>query len=384
MALKDVWINKVDGVSDVMAGDMNLLAEHIIDLEEETQTSKSPYIGENGNWFEWDEMAGSFKDSGVKAEGKTPEKGTDYFTDADKQEIVDDVAKTVKSSEFVKDITKVIFDPESIVEISPGIFDGTNAAIVDFKAIINIDGKEVTITKDTEGLESFAMSGQYGDDGHGNPIGWICENFPYELEPYDDYIVQAFQIVYNGVQYHTGNFTISLAKNYSKLATTKLVKEQVAFADTKADTDMRNVGADGAKYLQYIVFQSGATREVAGQNSFDGTNHNLIDFKIVTTIDGVETTLTKDTEGVTGYSISGGFNGGYISDINSLPYAISGTSCMVDGIYVTYNGTSYSNYDSNTTYFALVVENMNDTVVDKLATLSEVEALISGAISASY
>lgn len=329
MALKDVWINKVDGVDEASAEDVNLLAEHIIDLE--------------GNPLSNSALADL---SNVGADG-------------------------------VMNITKVIFDPESIVEVS-GNFDGTDAAIVDFKAVINVDGVEKTITKDTEGLESFSIQGDYnhhiGNNGNEQEF-FDCRSLPFELEPYNDYIVQAFQIVYNSVQYHTGNFTISLAKNYSKLATTKFVKEKVAFEKTKADVNMRNVGADGAKYLQYIVFQSGATREVAGQNSFDGTNHNLVDFKLVTTINGVETTLTKDTKGVTGYSISGGFNGGYISDITDLPYAISGT-CSVDTISVTYNGTEYTNYDSTTTYSALVVEDMNDTVDDKVATKTEVLALI--------
>ena len=332
MALKDIWTNKIDGVSDIEANDINLLADHIIDLE---------------------------KNSGGGGSTLT----------------IEEVLKEVVSPTVVKDISNVVFDPESIVEVS-GNFDGTDAAIVDFKAVIAVDGVETTITKDTEGLENFSIQGNYNHSGDNS--SWLyfdCRILPFELEPYDDYIVQVFQIVYNGVQYHTGNFTISLAKNYSKLATTKFVEEKVAFEKTKADVNMRNVGADGAKYLQYIVFQSGATREVAGQNSFDGTNHNLIDFKIVTTIDGVETTLTKDTEGVTGYSISGGFNGGYISDITDLPYAISGT-CSVDTISVTYNGKSYSNYDSATTYYALVVENMNDTVDDKLATKTEVLALI--------
>lgn len=41
----------------------------------------TPYIGENGNWWTGE------TDTGVKAEGKTPEKGVDYFTEADKAEM---------------------------------------------------------------------------------------------------------------------------------------------------------------------------------------------------------------------------------------------------------------------------------------------------------
>lgn len=42
----------------------------------------TPYIGENGNWWIGDE------DTGVAAEGKTPVKGEDYFTETDKAELV--------------------------------------------------------------------------------------------------------------------------------------------------------------------------------------------------------------------------------------------------------------------------------------------------------
>ena len=51
----------------------------------------TPHIGENGNWY-----IGTV-DTGVKAagiDGKTPVRGVDYYTDADKQAIVDDVLAT--------------------------------------------------------------------------------------------------------------------------------------------------------------------------------------------------------------------------------------------------------------------------------------------------
>lgn len=296
-------------------------------------------------------------------------------------QIDQEIDAPVIDSETVSAMTEVIFDPESIIE-STGSFDGTDAAIVDFKAVIEVDGVETTITKDTAGLESFYIGGDYNHSDDGMECEYFdCRSFPFLLEPYDDYITQVFQIVYNGVEYYTWNLTIFLAKNYSKLATTKYVKEKVAFADKKADKDMRNVGADGAKYLSSIVFQTGTKREIDGWNSFDGTGLTLVDFKIVTTINGVETTITKDTDGVTDYQISGGFNGEYVRDINSLPYAISGTDCMVDGIYVTLNGKSYSNYDSVTTYFALVVKDINNTTDDKLVSKSEVLELIQNAIN---
>ena len=123
MALKDIWTNKEDGVDDVVAEDINSIAEAVIDLEENGGSSsngKSPYIGDNGNWYEWNDIQQGYVDTGVKAKGQkgdkgeqgiqgekgeqgiqgvqgvqgekgadgyTPQKGVDYWTDSDKEEI---------------------------------------------------------------------------------------------------------------------------------------------------------------------------------------------------------------------------------------------------------------------------------------------------------
>ncbi len=58
--------------------------------------AKPPHIGENGNWYTWNVKSKGFEDSGIKAEGVngmdgkdgyTPQRGIDYWTDADKAEI---------------------------------------------------------------------------------------------------------------------------------------------------------------------------------------------------------------------------------------------------------------------------------------------------------
>ena len=46
----------------------------------------TPYVGENGNWFVWDKTSQAMADSGRPAQGAagfTPQKGVDYFTEAD-------------------------------------------------------------------------------------------------------------------------------------------------------------------------------------------------------------------------------------------------------------------------------------------------------------
>ncbi len=49
-----------------------------------------PYIGDNGNWFLYSTDKGEYEDTGIAAraaDGYTPKKGIDYWTDADKAEI---------------------------------------------------------------------------------------------------------------------------------------------------------------------------------------------------------------------------------------------------------------------------------------------------------
>jgi len=61
----------------------------------EGYTSHPPMIGENENWYVWDGSA--YADTGkpshgeTGADGYTPAKGVDYYTEAEKQEMVDAV-----------------------------------------------------------------------------------------------------------------------------------------------------------------------------------------------------------------------------------------------------------------------------------------------------
>ncbi|MBR5155711.1 MAG: hypothetical protein IKW62_04435 [Clostridia bacterium] len=58
-------------------------------------SAKTPYIGENGNWYEWDRETKTYIDSKVAAKGYIPIRGTDYWTDEDKAEIKEYVDETI-------------------------------------------------------------------------------------------------------------------------------------------------------------------------------------------------------------------------------------------------------------------------------------------------
>lgn len=55
-------------------------------------SAKPPHIGENGNWYVWQNEEEEYADTGVCATGNngyTPKRGIDYWTDDDKAEIED-------------------------------------------------------------------------------------------------------------------------------------------------------------------------------------------------------------------------------------------------------------------------------------------------------
>ena len=70
------------------------------------ESLKTPYIGENGNWYEWDIESQSFVDTGVKSkgedgeDGEVPVKGVDYWTEEDKQEIINEIPGGVVDQSF--------------------------------------------------------------------------------------------------------------------------------------------------------------------------------------------------------------------------------------------------------------------------------------------
>jgi hypothetical protein len=87
--------------------------------KEVMQAAKPPYIGENGNWFVWDLNKGAFVDSGLSAKGATPERGTDYWTPADKEEIAEEASKLVNVPEVVRETG----DSESAVMSQKAVTD---------------------------------------------------------------------------------------------------------------------------------------------------------------------------------------------------------------------------------------------------------------------
>lgn len=64
---------------------MDRLALLALALAKRGGNGLTPTIGENGNWYLGD------TDTGKPSRGDTPQKGTDYWTEADRQSIVNDV-----------------------------------------------------------------------------------------------------------------------------------------------------------------------------------------------------------------------------------------------------------------------------------------------------
>ena len=61
-----------------------------------------PYVGENNSWFLYDPFLKKYVDSGVPASGYSPVCGIDYWTDEDKQEIVEDVLASLTDADEIR------------------------------------------------------------------------------------------------------------------------------------------------------------------------------------------------------------------------------------------------------------------------------------------
>lgn len=81
--------NYVSGKTVITAENLNEIQDSIIALE--SNGGSTPYIGDNGNWYIGSTDTGKPSRGTAGAPGKTPVRGTDYWTADDKQEIVSSV-----------------------------------------------------------------------------------------------------------------------------------------------------------------------------------------------------------------------------------------------------------------------------------------------------
>lgn len=112
-----------DNVLDITFNnvEVELEAEDVVRIDN-SGAGKSPYIGENGNWYEYDDQTKVFVDTGIQAEGpegpegpRGPEgpvgpSGSDYvLTNQDKQDIAG-----IVGSEAVKYVSQQLTDAQKI------------------------------------------------------------------------------------------------------------------------------------------------------------------------------------------------------------------------------------------------------------------------------
>jgi hypothetical protein len=104
--LNEVSINSF--TADLEASDTVNEGEIIV------KNGHSPYIGTNGNWYEWDDTAEEYNDTGVKAEGPKGDPGepgapgSDYvLTNQDKQDIA-----AIVDAEAVKYVSQTLTEAQ--------------------------------------------------------------------------------------------------------------------------------------------------------------------------------------------------------------------------------------------------------------------------------
>lgn len=94
----------------------------------------APYIASNGNWYTFNPETQTFTDSGVDAKGYIPQKGTDYYTEEEKQEMIDGMADTYAPKQDLADTIQQLVDGDILVGVAQYSYSGqyaTNAGYAD-------------------------------------------------------------------------------------------------------------------------------------------------------------------------------------------------------------------------------------------------------------
>lgn len=160
-----ITLDKIQGMANEMAQLYEQAKETMEELsgatenlenaleEAETLPEKLPYIGDNGNWMQWDDDAGKFIDSGSPSRGipgvngTTPVKGKDYFDG--------EPGYTPQKGIDYFDGTSV-----TITNVSQSTADG-GANVVTFS-----DGKTLSIKNGSKGIQGEqGPAGPAGSDG---------------------------------------------------------------------------------------------------------------------------------------------------------------------------------------------------------------------------
>lgn len=105
-------------------------------------TSFAPYIGENDNWFVFDMQQGKYVDTGVKAKAHTPQKGVDYFTEAEIVEILKPIRKEIASIESLHYYGDRDIVPNVEVTLRT-VFDDEGWMIGDVVDIVQLDNYSI-------------------------------------------------------------------------------------------------------------------------------------------------------------------------------------------------------------------------------------------------
>lgn len=123
--------------------------------KEVMQAAKPPYIGENGNWFVWDEEKAAFVDSDTRAKGDKPVAGTDYWTEADKAEIAEEASKLV----YVPEVVQETGESEAAVMSQKAVTDKFNGYVIPDYWRAYLDGKisDIKALQDVGGKDCFSF-----------------------------------------------------------------------------------------------------------------------------------------------------------------------------------------------------------------------------------
>lgn len=206
MSLGDTWRNKTED-DYILPDDINAVAGQAIKNAKDIKNVQMPYIGINGNWYIYDTSIEQYVDSGHPARGEegpagakgdkgdTPIKGVDYFTEEDKEELLNEPREAIpltndmrieSREEGIYLVTEAYgnYDEKRIFESQSGstVADYAENAVYSEYAICDTNGRELKGAYieelDLEGNDADIYEIEIGD---GYVVSFGLVNRPLEI-----------------------------------------------------------------------------------------------------------------------------------------------------------------------------------------------------------
>ena len=233
----------------------------------------------DGNWHVWDAKTNAFVDTGIRAEGFTPVRGTDYWTPDDKEYIINEVKDMKKpdwnqndeaAEDFIKNRTHYEYTkteeisiewqsdmPVDVLGVTKWVAYptfSTKSPLVNGEVIINIEsGEEIVLEVSEEGSATIGAD-YYLFEDYGNGTCGYTLGYPYEASnqtgTYAQYSRKIKKIVPLDEKYLPSDFVESVKNKEdksNKIQSIDALKNDEQYLSAGGTLALVNTAEDNAK-----------------------------------------------------------------------------------------------------------------------------------------